>query len=135
MLKENTIPYKIFCLKYLIKFMARVIEMVNMNIDYKAIGQRIRAKRKAKNLTQEKLAELTGYSTNHISKLESSRTKLSFDLLVAIAIALQIEMKELFNFDEYKDKNFLVNELLSYINRASCQQVELLYKIYNSLNN
>ena len=43
-----------------------------MNIDYKAIGQRIRAKRKAKNMTQEKLAEAANLAPNHISNIETA---------------------------------------------------------------
>ncbi|MCQ2753653.1 MAG: helix-turn-helix domain-containing protein [bacterium] len=98
------------------------------------LGKRISSLRQKRGLTQEKLAELTGYSPNHISKLESSRTKPSFDLLVCIAKALQINIKELFNFDEYTDKKKMINELQSYITHANNQQIELLYKIYNSLN-
>ena len=99
------------------------------------LGKRISSLRQKRGLTQEKLAEITGYSPNHISKLESSRTKPSFDLLVGIAKALRVEIKELFNFDEYMDKKMMVNELQSYIAHANGQQIELLYKIYNSLNN
>ena len=65
----------------------------------KSLGKQIAKLRQQKGLTQEKLAEYTNYSTNHISKLELARTKPSFDILIAIAKALNIELKELFNFE------------------------------------
>lgn len=69
--------------------------MVNMNIDYKAIGQRIRAKRKAKNLTQEKLAEAANLAPNHISNIETGATKLSLPALLQIAILLDTDVNSL----------------------------------------
>lgn len=69
--------------------------MVNMNIDYKAIGQRIRAKRKAKNITQEKLAEAANLAPNHISNIETGATKLSLPALLQIAILLDTDVNSL----------------------------------------
>ena len=67
------------------------------------LGKRIAHLRAKKGFTQEKLAEIVNYSTNHISKLELARTNPSFDLLVNIAKAFNIELKELFNFDDFEN--------------------------------
>ena len=69
-----------------------------MNDTLVMLGKRIADLRTKRGFTQEKLAELIEYSTNHISKLELARTNPSFDLLVNISKALDVEMKELFNF-------------------------------------
>ena len=39
-------------------------------MDLKAVGQRIKAAREAKNLTQEELAALVNLSTTHVSVIE-----------------------------------------------------------------
>jgi len=66
-----------------------------MEIDYKNIGARIKKYRKLKNLTQEKLAELTQASAPHISHIENASTKLSLPTLVSIANALGVSADEL----------------------------------------
>ena len=57
-------------------------------MDLKAVGQRIKAAREAKNLTQEELAALVNLSTTHVSVIERGLTKL--DTFVAIANALDV---------------------------------------------
>lgn len=59
-----------------------------MKIDYSAVGKRIKKERKARGLTQEKLAELTGLSTAHIGKVEVASSEPSLQTLVDIANAL-----------------------------------------------
>ena len=48
-------------------------------------GRKLAEIRNQKGMSQEKLAEMIGYSTNHISKLELARTNPSFELLIKIA--------------------------------------------------
>ena len=64
-------------------------------IDYISIGQRIREFRKAKSLTQERLAELSGIEPSNISHIERGATKASLPTLVAIANSLEISLDEL----------------------------------------
>ena len=49
-------------------------------MDLKAVGQRIKAAREAKNLTQEELAALVNLSTTHVSVIERGLkvTKLGY---------------------------------------------------------
>ena len=54
----------------------------------KRIGQRIADLRKAKGMTQQDLADLTGNQRNHISRIESGKYSVGFDTLQAIAEAL-----------------------------------------------
>ena len=54
-------------------------------MDLKAVGQRIKAAREAKNLTQEELAALVNLSTTHVSVIERK-----LDTFVAIANALDV---------------------------------------------
>lgn len=99
------------------------------------LGKRIAELRNKRGLTQEQLAEMTGYSSNHIAKLESARTNPSFDLLVAIAKALQVEIKELFSFEEQKEPEYIKNELQKILNNTDTDTLKLLYKFYEALYN
>lgn len=69
--------------------------MVNIDIDYKAIGKRIRYFRKSKNMTQEKLANATNLAPNHISNIETGATKLSLPALLQIAVILDTDVNTL----------------------------------------
>lgn len=54
-------------------------------MDLKAVGQRIKAAREAKNLTQEELAALVNLSTTHVSVIERGLKVTKLDTFVAIA--------------------------------------------------
>lgn len=56
---------------------------------------RLKELRKAKGLTQEKLAELTGVSQSHIALLESNQRGLSFENIEVFAKALGVKPYEL----------------------------------------
>ena len=66
-----------------------------MAIDYKDIGQRIKAKRIENGLTQEKLSELIGVGPSHMSHIESGSTVPSFEVFIAILNALNCSADEL----------------------------------------
>ena len=64
------------------------------------LGLTISYYRRLKGLTQTQLADLVGLSRTHISNIEAPkvRTSLSLDSLFDIADALDVQVKELFNF-------------------------------------
>ena len=51
-------------------------------MDLKAVGQRIKAAREAKNLTQEELAALVNLSTTHVSVIERGLKVTKLDTFV-----------------------------------------------------
>ena len=59
-----------------------------MEIDYQAIGIRVRRLRKERGLTQQVLAEQAGVEPSNISHIERGATKLSLPTLVCLANAL-----------------------------------------------
>ena len=59
-----------------------------MELDYTAIGQRIRKLRSDKHWSQEDLREKVNISKTHMSHIETGTTKLSLPVLVNIANAL-----------------------------------------------
>jgi transcriptional regulator with XRE-family HTH domain len=62
---------------------------MDYKLDYKSIGMRIKSKRTAMKLTQEKLSEAAGIGIQHLSKIENGKVSLSLSCLVALANALQ----------------------------------------------
>lgn len=65
------------------------------DIDYKAMGQRIRARRLELKLTQEKLAEKVEISTSHIGEIERGTSICSLAVIVNIATALNLNLDSL----------------------------------------
>ncbi len=66
-----------------------------MELDYVAIGVRIRRLRKERGYTQQKLAELSHQEPSNISHIERGATKLSLPTIVNIANALNVTVDEL----------------------------------------
>ncbi len=65
------------------------------NIDYKAMGQRIRLRRKELGLTQEQLAEKTEISPSHVGEIERGTSICSLAVLVNIATVLDLNLDTL----------------------------------------
>jgi transcriptional regulator with XRE-family HTH domain len=59
-------------------------------MDLKAVGQRIKMAREAKNLTQEELAAMVNLSSTHVSVIERGLKVTKLDAFVAIANALEV---------------------------------------------
>lgn len=61
-----------------------------MELNYALIGIRIKKIRKAQKITQDKLSEMAGISPQHLSQIESAKTKLSLPALISICNALNV---------------------------------------------
>ena len=66
-----------------------------MDLDYQAIGIRIRRFRKERGLTQQVLAELSRQEPSNISHIERGATKLGLPTIVNIANALGVTVDDL----------------------------------------
>ena len=66
-----------------------------MKVDYIGLGRRIRARRKALGMTQERLAELSGLCDTYVGQIERAIRIPSLSTLVAICYALEISPNEL----------------------------------------
>ena len=67
------------------------------------LGARIKELRKAKGLSQEELAEKIGVEPQHMSRLEIGKSYPSLDRLEKIAIALDRQLKDFFEFSHLDD--------------------------------
>lgn len=68
---------------------------MSFEVDYYALGMRIRSAREKKHLTQEQLGEICSLSTAHIGHIERGTRTLSVDALCAISKALDVSTDSL----------------------------------------
>lgn len=68
---------------------------MNIELDYKKLGKRIKEQRLKQHLTQEKLGEIVGVNTSNISHIERATTQVSLSSLVKIANALNTTLDQL----------------------------------------
>ena len=66
-----------------------------MELDYKAIGKRIKIARIKADLTQERLAEAVEISPTHMSNIETGTTRVSLSAIVILANALSVTVDDL----------------------------------------
>ncbi len=83
-----------------------------MNIDYKVIVSRIKAKRKAAGKTQEQLAEKLSVTVGYVSQLERGVTKISLDTLSEICYILNCDMSFFITGAATGEASYLQDELI-----------------------
>ena len=67
----------------------------SMELDYKAIGKRIKIARINADMTQEHLSDLIELSPSHMSNIETGTAKVSLTTMVRIANALSVTVDDL----------------------------------------
>ena len=65
---------------------------------FKTLGKNIAAQRKKMKYSQNVLAEKVNISREHLAKIETAKRAVSLDLLMDIASALEIKVRELIDF-------------------------------------
>lgn len=80
-------------------------------MDLKAVGQRIKEAREAKDLTQEDLAAIVDLSPTHVSVIERGLKVAKLDTFVAIANALDVSADSLLIDVVTQSTNGVTNDL------------------------
>lgn len=97
-----------------------------MSIDYKAIGNRIKAQRQKRGYTQEMLAEKLDVTVGYVSQVERGITKISLDLLASISTFLDCEINILISGAVVVSQSYMSSELSEYFNRLDGRDKKLL---------
>jgi len=100
------------------------------------LGKRIKEERKKRELTQEKLAELSGVTNTFISFIESGNKNASLKTIKKIADALQITLSDLFSEMAIPKKaklNIAANKFLYLIQDESSSTKEFLFDVCKSI--
>lgn len=98
-------------------------------MDYYDIGQRIKACRKARKLSQEQLAEKVWISTTHMSHIENGSTKLSLPVLVDLAAALDVSVNELLSGQSSQGRSAGVEQIKEILEDCSEKQLKIIAEI------
>jgi len=83
---------------HMVELSEKRIEELKTSIPIK-IGERVRYLRKLKGLTQTQLAELVGKDRQYLYKIEKAVVTPNVVTISAIAIALEVPLKEFFDID------------------------------------
>ena len=103
-----------------------------MNIKQE-LGARIKELRHKKGYTQEKFAEAIGVAPRHISRIENGINTPSIETLAKIADILDVEIKELYNFQHLKNEYYLKESLLKLINELDYNGLSLANKVLQAI--
>ncbi|MGN1116554.1 MAG: helix-turn-helix domain-containing protein [Candidatus Ornithomonoglobus sp.] len=99
-------------------------------MDYHIIGKNIKTERKKQKLTQERLAETAGISTNFLACIETGVKKGSFDTYVNIANALHTTLDTLTSeVVNACSENPLRNELNYYFDNSDLTVQKMLVDV------
>lgn len=102
-------------------------------MDYYAMGQRIRKIRKARGLSQEKLAEKVGISTTHMSHIETANTKMSLSTFAELASVLEVRTDELLYDSKPEDHSTSMTYITELLDDCTIQQVRIIEDIVKAI--
>lgn len=94
------------------------------------LGARIKEIRKIRGLSQDELSEKIDIDPKHLSRIEVGRGFPSLDTLEKIAIALNVEMKDFFEFaHEATSAKELIKALEGLAKETDGERLRLLVKV------
>lgn len=99
---------------------------VNLEIDYKALGERIKKARERKNLKQHNLAALAEVAATNISHIERGAAKVSLPTLLKIANALEVSVDELLCDSITHSKPIHVNEIADIVEQCNEKEIKII---------
>jgi len=92
------------------------------------LGQRIRELRKTRGLSQDQLSEKIGIDSKHLSRIELGKSFPYMETLEAIAAALGVEIKDLFDFMHLSKESASIEGINKMLQGANEGQVRQVYK-------
>lgn len=101
-------------------------------MDKRLLGLRIKELRKAKNYTQEELAEKLNIETRQLSKLETGRHYPSFETVVALLKTFDMTFEELTTFDHLAPIENIKQKLQNEIDSLDENKTLMAYKLIRS---
>lgn len=94
-----------------------------MELDYKAIGKRIKIARIKADLKQDQLSEMVDVSPTHLSNIETGTTRVSLQTVIRIANALSVSADDLLCDNVIRTKAQFEKEIEGIL--ADCDEYEI----------
>jgi transcriptional regulator with XRE-family HTH domain len=104
------------------------MKIIEANIDYKLIGERIKEARRKAGLSQEKLAEMIDVTTVYVSKIERGG-QINLKRLSQMSIALNVPIEKILNGTTMENENYLNKEFQELLDQCSKDKQRLIYNI------
>ncbi len=104
-----------------------------MELDYKAIGKRIKIARIKADLTQEKLAETIELSPTHLSNIETGTTRVSLTTIVSLANALSVSVDDLLCDSVIKSKPQFEKDIKSILEDCDDYEIRIIKDMMESM--
>lgn len=98
------------------------------------IGKRIQELRKRQGLSQEQVAEKAEISSNYLSRIECGKENPTLDMLIKLAQALKVEMREMFILGHVSGLEDTKKRIEKFIRTADENSVRLAAKIIEAIN-
>ena len=106
-----------------------------MSTKKELLGQRIKFFRESRKFTQEKLAEMVGIDSKHLSRIENGRNYPSLETLEKILENLDVTYEEIFNFKLLASKSEFIEKITAKLPNLSTDNLKTVYLIINELKN
>lgn len=103
--------------------------MANNKFDYVAIGERIRAIRVAKGMSQADLAFAAHLATSNVSDIENGKTKMWLATFVKIVEALQVSADSILRPDVPEVNGLYQKEYAQLLADCTPSEIEAIMKI------
>ena len=97
------------------------------------LGMKIKLLRQQAGLSQEKLAEKVGVDPKQISRIEGGKSAPSLDTLESLARSLQVEMKDLLDFQHLLAEESIENQVLKLLLLMDDQTKRVAIRILHTL--
>jgi transcriptional regulator with XRE-family HTH domain len=98
-----------------------------------SLGRRIFALRTARELSQDKLAEIAGMSVKHLGKIERGSANGSIKCLADIAKALDMPVRDMLEAEHELDREGLHAALALAIAKLSHKEMQIVYRLVQVL--
>ncbi len=99
----------------------------------KKLGLRIKELRENRGLTQLGLAEILNMEASNLSKIERGVQIPKEESLEKISKALDVELKDLFDYGHFVDKSTLINKINQILKFADEKKIQKYYRILINL--
>lgn len=98
------------------------------------LGARIKELRKKRGLTQEKLSEIIEIDPKHLSRIEVGKSYPSFETLDKISNALQVELKDFFEFSQKVTNMKEINkDIQTLLKETTLDTIPLILKVLRAI--
>lgn len=104
-----------------------------MQTSKELLGARIKEVRKLRQLSQERLAEKVGVEPKQISRIEGGKSAPSLDTLEAIAKHLQVEMKDLFDFQHILPEEKVEDQVIRLLGMMDEERKKLVVRVLRTM--